>query len=142
MAITAGDPGHISAHNNMQDPWTDYSGSMTVGGVTATVTFARFKQIGKTVNFAGGYVLTGVPTAAQTVTLPVTPATNWIGRAPMSMVLFFDASAGTRWQGLGICLSGSTMTFYSTSGNQVGAIAPFSFVATDSVFFSGTYEAA
>jgi len=135
-----GSLGAIAWMNNIDDPLTTYT--PTIGGVTATLTYAMYKQIGKMVDVFAGYVLTGVPTAAQTITLPVAPHANLIGRNSVGEVNFFDQSTGARWQGQGIVLSGSTVSFYSTSGNQVGAATPFAFVATDSVWCSFRYPAA
>lgn len=132
--------------------WTSYTptfgaagGSPTIGAGTIA---GRYKKIGRLVT-ASVYLLFGtggnVGTGGFTISLPVAAANitdmAWLGAARLR-----DLSAGGNGHFVGISeviAGATTMSLYGgTSGQQVTGTAPFTWVATDFLRASVTYEAA
>ncbi len=134
--------------------WSAYTPVLGAGGgaptvgTTGAVVHGRYKEIGKTVHVEGGFTFgTGASmgTGAVTATLPVAAAniTNaiWFGAA-----YFRDISAGGGGHFTGLCsvsAAGTTLGFFASSGNaQLSGTVPFTWVATDFMRWSLTYERA
>lgn len=128
--------------------WTEYtatvaSTSVTLG--TGGTNVARYQKHGRTVHVAGlitlgtGGVFTG---AACTIALPFAAGSSLgqIGSAAAS-----DNSTG--FVHMGVCVvnaSASTLFFRFTSGTNtaLGATSPFTWDASDALYWQITYEAA
>lgn len=138
LNTTAGDIG--GAWLAWTPTWTGLAGQPT--------TVARYTQIGKTIHFALVGTLTAgtLPNAsAIIITLPVTAHAS--AKLEGSSTLT-DASV-TNYNGVVSLTSTTAITLQSviasnaySSVGEIGANTPFSWVATDSIKVSGTYEAA
>lgn len=133
--------------------WTPTWTNLTVGNGTLT---ARYIQIGKTVRFSLKLVFgstTAVTGADPTFSLPVTSIASYVpaGFMPIGLAGFNDSSAGgaitngaVTWQTTttaSIVAFVSSGTYVTESG--IAAAVPYAAWATgDSIFLSGSYEAA
>ena len=128
--------------------WSTYSPSVSGWTLNASTAIGQYKQIGKTVHFKG-YILfssstTTVGSTALTISLPITALdTNWTGVGRCSLT-------GTAANGTLAITPTSTSSFVpqlmNTSGTYVGRVnltsTQYSLTVGDSIYFSGTYEAA
>jgi hypothetical protein len=105
--------------------WTAWTPTLTNFTFTGTP-YARYTQVGKTVHVAIAGVVSGAPTGALGLTLPVAAAVVGVAR--------LAASSGTDVQFIAASVSGTNTSFAPT--------APFTWAASDVLSFQLTYEAA
>jgi len=117
-----------------------------------TIQFAKYTQVGKTVNYYLKYQLAGAGVAgAVKFTLPVTPSSMYdqLGISLMGIAHYRDAGTAS-FEGLVLYDSGSTVecrvngaaATYVTTGNLLSSTIPFTWANTDQIHATGTYEAA
>lgn len=70
MTFTNGQAGMLAFLNNINDPWTAYTASLTNFAVSTT-DYSRYKQIGKLVWAQWKGTLSAAPTGAIAISLPV-----------------------------------------------------------------------
>ena len=129
------------------DSWTPTATNFNTGA--ATLNYAQYKQVGKTVVFRVSYTLTGaaVTGAAPTFTLPVTS----VSYTPFSII----GGSTLRDTGTAIYFGNTvietTTTFAAyttsisgsfTSPSALTATSPFTWANTDILIINGTYQAA
>lgn len=142
---------------------TDASGNVTVDGIwtawtptttnfditKATLNFAKYAKIGKTVNFKIQYTLTSNAVGIEpTFSLPVAAAGGSVAYVSVGSAVLNDVGTQTTYGPVllknttSICAyaynAGSTYLQYST----VSATVPHTWANTDTIYMQGTYEAA
>jgi len=136
---------------NVSEVWRTWTPTLT--GITPGngTTFARFKQVGKTVNarFRFTFGSSSDVTGAITFTLPVQTASNYVQFDSMGVATFYDAGANIF---LGYASRGATadvidVSFYNVSGSTItrgvwATTVPFDTATGDFVSVQLTYEAA
>jgi len=133
--------------------WTNYTPVVTQSNtVSATVNYARYSRIGRTITVQANISVTGDGTSGQPirVTLPVPAAYVGALGTTIGIMEAYDASATTVYGG-GAWLGGTTEAPYVTArhmsnngvGNTLGTgTANFALASGDFISFSVTYEAA
>lgn len=142
---------------------TDASGNVTVDGAwtdwtpttsnfntaKATLNFAKYAKIGKTVNFKIQYTLTSNAVGSEpTFSLPVAAAAGSAAYVSIGSSVFNDIGSQTTYGPVllknttSICAyaynAGSTYLQYAT----VSATVPHTWANTDIIYMQGTYQAA
>lgn len=132
------------------DAWTPYTPTLTnvTLGTGTQVNNAKYKQVGKTVDFVGTIVLGtgGALTGLASVSLPVTAAVDATTGAGLGAgtALLFDSSTAANRQPGAVTHGASTLVFWGTGG-QVAATVPFAGTAWavgDFIRYALRYEAA
>ena len=130
--------------------WTPTLTNMTLGNGTLT---ARYSQVGKTVFYNFTFILgsTSAIAAAPTFNWPVAPASLAAAKVSQICVWYFDASAAMylgqadprsrTTSVVGFTTSNGSVTAFGVD-SAVNATAPFTWTTSDTIFISGTYEAA
>jgi hypothetical protein len=126
--------------------WVAFTASFTNCPGTTT---ARYKKVGRTVDYRIEHVMSGAPTGGVGFSLPVAPLTPPAGTAPSYGIIHGkDVSAGQYVTGQAIHNSGSTIRVMlaatSTSPNlaDMTATVPLTWASGDFLSIWGTYEAA
>ena len=130
--------------------WTPTWTNLTVGNATQT---ARYSQSGKTVFFSLKLVLgsTSSVGAQPTFTWPVAAASQTAAETGVVQVLYLDAgsqivlgAADPRQRSTTICkITGTTgTTALLDQDRALSSTVPFTWTTSDTIFVSGTYEAA
>lgn len=150
VADAAITPAKLIAGTGTTWPWVDWTPTLTnlSGG---TITYSKYKQTGKTVEFRFKYTLGGAGVAGLIgFTLPVAVASGYgtdDGETINVRVHFRDTGSGlhfgtaafgaaTRLDVYAINVAGTYPTLASTSST-----VPFTWANTDIIVISGTYEA-
>jgi hypothetical protein len=123
--------------------WTSYTPTVTQSGaVTKTVTYAKYKSYGGTVEVIVDLAITGTGTGANavTVSLPVTAASS--GTIPVGFGWIFDTTAGTNYKAPVYLVSTTTVAFVGTGGNLGVSEFTAALASGDAVRFTARYEAA
>ena len=140
----------LRLNNGTARDWTTWTPSYTNLTVGSGTVVARYCQIGsELVQFYWSFVLgSGSAVAtAPTISLPVAASTSMssTGNFQLGSVKLTDASAGD-WMGLGVLTSTTVLTLvYLAATAQIAnitATAPFTWVSTDMLSISGSYEVA
>lgn len=127
-----------------QTTWSPVITGITVSG---TWNYARHVQIGKTVHFQGKFTLSSAVTGSTLdITLPVSANATILGAVLGGARL---TAGGVLYTGFSIVQSATTMRIYAqnTAANYASVVAvtnivPSTWVSGDSIYISGTYEAA
>jgi len=139
----AGEPG--GAWNDWTPSWTNVSGG--------TLNFAKYKQIGKTVHFYLKYTLagagvSGTPIFSVPVELNASYAVN-LRDVLNGNAIFTDASASSYVPAVIVRASQTTVGLYNLNAASTYAVlhaptstTPFTWANGDTIYVSGTYEAA
>ena len=123
--------------------WTAFTPTLT--NFAATITMARYKQIGKTVHYVMCLSLTAAPTGSMRFSLPVAIEPSWdIAAGPViGAVAAYDAAPGA--YRLGTATYDSTtnagMIASDTAGANWNATTPITWASGDTIQINGTYEA-
>lgn len=131
--------------------WVDYTPTL-VGLSGGILTYAKYNQTGKTIDFAFAYVVgaSGV-TAGVTISAPVTAASYNTGglQDPIGFSGMRDVSASVTVVGNvflsdvnTIWLGYSSPAGATVARNGVTATAPWTWATGDLIYCRGTYEAA
>ncbi len=128
--------------------WNTWTPTVTQSGsVTVTVTRATYFRAGRLIEFHASLAVTGSGTSSNAIlmSLPVTAASS--GHPINGSGYVSDSSAGFNYPGLAYLNSSTTVGLVSTAvGGGIGLLGSVSFTAGlasgDSVFISGTYQAA
>jgi len=128
--------------------WDDWTPTLTnlSGG---TLTYAKYKRVGKTVHFALKYVLAGAGVSGSPeFTPPVSMATRYTNNRDIidASVQLFDAN-GNRYPGYVALGNPGTMVIFGAGAGSsayiaIGSTNPFTWASGDSISVAGTYEAA
>lgn len=132
--------------------WTDYSASIVLTNLTLGngTQVARYRQVGKTVDYYWQFVLgsTSAVGSTPTLTLPVAPA-SYYGTgltAPIPGGAHLLHTGVTDRPAIVKISSGSTVSLLwwngTPAGNIINAASPFAWAAGDIMTAWGTYEAA
>lgn len=127
--------------------WSSYTPTLTQSvTVTATVTYAKYMQIGKIINVNVLLTVTGAGTLGADifVTLPVTAAASFSNLTAVGAGRVFDTSASLNYVGTAVSNTTARIGIVPNAGN--GYLGSTSFTAAlaagDTVSFCATYEAA
>lgn len=142
MTFVNGQTGQLVFLNNINDPWTAYTPTLT--GLTGTIATARYKAIGKI-----GYAQVAITWLTNTagafiVSLPFTMATGPVTAAvPLGFGVAFDTSA-SQFNALQVFAASSTAVSFwnSVSGIPVNGASPMTWAAGDSLRFNIVTELA
>lgn len=135
---------------NGVDAWEPYTPALVqaTGTVTATVTYAAYFKIGRSVTFAVNLTVTGAGTAGGhvTVSLPVAATASWVGMN-FGAGIVYDVSANTVYPGTPQAITTTTVAMYpTTTAGSPSFLGAREFAAAlasgDIVRVSGTYESA
>jgi len=139
----------FDAYENATAAWTTWSPTLTNLTLNNGTQIAKYRQVGKTVDFIWSFVLGSTSTVGTSpaFTLAVAPSTNWAISGDTVfpvMVKVIDAGVG-HYDGEAR-LSGSTVTlFYKSSVSAVSnitATVPMTWGTGDALSVNGTYYAA
>jgi hypothetical protein len=127
--------------------WTTWTPTLTQSGsVTVTVTRATYARSGRKIEFHASLAVTGTGTGANPIlmSLPVTAASS--GHPINGVGYIYDATVGN-YPGIAYLNSTTTVGLISsTAGAGLGLLGQITLTAAlasgDSVFISGTYQAA
>jgi hypothetical protein len=130
--------------------WTTFTPTLVQSGaVTKTVTYGRFKRLGRTIHVVVDLAVTGTGTAANIVFvgLPVAAASGLFG-ATVGAGLLFDSSSGGTYRAIAeidssldrVLLRATHVTALDALGNGGGFTAALA--SGDIVRYCATYEAA
>lgn len=117
--------------------WQSYT--PTLVGLSGTVV-GRYAIVGKTCHFTVAVTMGSVTAAACTASLPVPAASTAVSR-PAGGAIATDISPSARYAGTTFILSSTTATAVFGSAYP-SPTAPFTWAATDVLYFSGSYEIA
>lgn len=141
-------PAKLQAGTGSSWTWQDWAPTLTnlSGG---TITFAKYVQQGKTVFFRFLYTLAGANVSGSVrVTLPVAATVSTSASVVAGVIYLTDTGAAT-YGGLMEIFNANTVTILvsNTSSTYEGfsvlsSTVPFSWGNTDTIYISGTYEAA
>lgn len=134
LATGAGEPG------GAWTSWTPTYGSLTVGNGTAT---AKYTQIGKTVHFVYKLEMGSTTSISGgfTVSLPVAASDSFGSNVPIGQAIGFEA--GVQVYGGWVYEGADTMAVRWNDGTSaIATTFPFTEASGDSLYISGTYEAA
>lgn len=130
----AGEPG------GAWDDWTPTLVNLSGG----TITYAKYKKVGRTVNIRFKYTLAGAGVAGDvTMTLPVTAAAYGAGDICAGATHHLDANGNDR---VGLCRFNSTTVVNiltcNTSGTPIAlsSTEPFTWASGDNITVGFTYE--
>lgn len=143
LATGAGEPGGV------WDSWTPTFTNLSGG----TLTYAKYKQVGKTVSFRIKYILGGAGVSGGVdFTLPVAESSDYstaiADLQPFGNAIFRDAGTSATagyvvWSAsgkAGIRVWNASTTYLS--GSALSSTLPFTWASTDEINVAGTYEAA
>jgi hypothetical protein len=123
--------------NGTSGAWTAYT--PTTANFTGSLSFARYKQISKTVFVQGAYTVTSA-TGNMSISLPVTAVASLAAGSPVGSAIASD-SGTAYYAGVSWITSPGVMSFAGSTGTIWQAAIPFTW-ASDALFFNATYEAA
>jgi hypothetical protein len=139
----------FDAYENATAAWTTWSPTLTNLTLSNGTQIAKYRQVGKTVDFIWSFVLgsTSSVGTSPAFTLAVAPSTNWAFTGntlfPTNCVAIDAGNA--EWPGE-TRLSGSTVSiFYKSTISAVSnitATAPFTWGTGDGLLVCGTYYTA
>lgn len=133
------------------DAWPLWSPTLTNLTLGSGTSVGVYQRVGRTVQYRWKFTL-GAGSAVGAVpsfTLPVAPAAAYSGQdCPLGDVMFIDQGTAS-YRGQVALISGSTVScgVLNVAGTYLvlaaaSSTVPFTFVATDAIWASGTYEAA
>lgn len=146
MPFVAGTTGQLAFLNNINDPWTAYTPTLsgiTLGNGTLS---GRYKQIGKTVYFSISLTLGSTSSITATGPLFGLPVAAVAGRRQAAAVEYYDSSATSLVWGLSEIASSTTAPYGppTTAGSYwplLSSTFPFAFATGDIISINGVYEA-
>lgn len=147
-AITDGTitPAELESGTGSSWAWQSWTPTFTNFTKSSATITAKYIQIGKTVHFKLGIVLSGSTMGSNpTFTLPITSVAITSALHPLGVCVLDDTGAGT-YNGQVTWASTTTGIFRSWDANNNGAAitvtAPFTWADGDGIFCQGSYEAA
>lgn len=135
-------------HTPDSTAWTTYTPQIDQGATTniaKTVTYARYRKVGRLVIVQVDLSITGTGTAASniTVTLPFN-AVRTTGAPVIGTAFVFDASANATYKALAQVNAAGTVRFAPAATTTAGALGADTFTAAlangDFISFQVTYE--
>lgn len=137
LATTTGEPG------GAWETWTPTLTNLSGG----TITYAKYKVIGKTVHFRFKYTLAGAGvTGAVALTLPVTASSEYTNLTSYSCESGLLDATGFLWGGMSYFETTTRISLgvHNALANYqpLSSTVPFTWAASDVITLSGTYEAA
>ena len=147
--------GLITGTGTSLGAWTAYTPTLTASTTnptlgTGSTASGAYCQIGKVVHFRARIEFGTSGMAAGTgdyyVSLPVTAWSGYPASFPIGYVVIQDQSTGTRYNGLAVINSTTTvrLDMSSTNANSIAAAdaSPMAWAASDDIWINGTYEIA
>jgi hypothetical protein len=140
LATTAGEIGAA------WQSWTPTLTNLTTG-TTPTTNYAKYRQIGKTIEFRikltlGGASISGVPR----FTLPVAAAADYVASDTISVSGQLNDATALRWNPVCqlVSVTEANISYWNSSANiaSISSTAPFTWAINDQIILHGFYEAA
>jgi hypothetical protein len=129
--------------NSTASAWSTYTPTLT--NFTATITEARYKQIGKTVTGHVNLTLTAGASGTVGVSLPVTPVAFAGTFCPVGTAFATDTGSGYHIGAAFLTTTGTNRAEFTSGASSAAvwnATAPFTWASTDILRMHFTYEAA
>ena len=128
--------------------WQDWTPTVTqLGGVTVTVSYARYAVIANTVILLARLVVTGTGTANNAIVIsgiptPILPSLATSSTTMVGHLLVLDTGTAYYHTPLVYVGANNFLGIYPAGGNYVGITPNFGLVSGDEISFQATYERA